>query len=122
MLLLAAMLMSIANVGHAYDVVIDGIYYNLNELNGTASVTNNALKASYAKDCYEGVVRIPSSFEYEDKEYTVTSIGTYAFTKCSLLTTVKIPETVTEIEDYAFYDSDQLCSISQLCKEGETKA
>ena len=38
----------------------------------------------------------------------VTSIGNYAFSRCSGLTSINIPKGVTSIESFAFYDCDDL--------------
>ncbi len=65
-------------------VVIDGIYYNLNTVKGTAEVTFNPSK-------YTGDIVITDKFTYEEIEYSVTSIGYYAFIECSGLTSVTIP-------------------------------
>ena len=79
----------------AYDVKIDGIYYNI-FYNETAEVTSGEEK-------YSGEVIIPSSITVEGKEYPVTSIGYDAFRGCSDLTSVTIPNSVTSIGDYTFY-------------------
>ena len=42
----------------------------------------------------------------------VTEIPSYAFSKCSSLTSVTIPESVTSIGDYAFYNCTGLTSIT----------
>ena len=81
----------------AYDVEIEGIYYNLNSEGKTAKVTKNW------DDNYSGEVIIPSSITVEGQEYTVTSIGAYAFQECSGLTSVTIPNSVTSIGYEAFY-------------------
>ena len=43
---------------------------------------------------------------------SVTSIGDYAFYDCSGLTSVTIPNSVTSIGDYAFYDCSGLTSVT----------
>ena len=80
----------------AYDVKVDGIYYNLISEGKTAEVTMNV------EDKYSGEVVIPSSITVEGKEYTVTSIRNSAFYECSSLTSVTIPNSVTSIGNYAF--------------------
>ena len=90
----------------AYDVKIDGLYYNLNSEGKTAEVTVNW------NDRYSGEVVIPSSITVEGKEYTVKSIGNEAFYKCSGLTSVDIPNSVTSIGDYAFGGYTGLTSIN----------
>ena len=89
----------------AYDVEIDGIYYNLISEGKTAEVT-------YGGEEYSGEVVIPSYITSEGKEYTVTSIGKKAFYGCSDLTSVTIPNSVTSIGVEAFQSCSGLTSIT----------
>ena len=89
----------------AYDVKIDGIYYNLISEGKTAEVTSGEEK-------YSGEVVIPSSITSEGKEYKVITIGAGAFDGCSGLTSVDIPNSVTIIGDNAFADCSGLTSIT----------
>ena len=52
-----------------------------------------------------------TTLEYEE-DNGITSIGSYAFYNCSVLTTVAIPGTVTTVENYAFYNCSALEKIS----------
>ena len=54
-----------------------------------------------------GVYEIPTSVN----GYDVTSIGCYAFTNCTNLTSVSIPDCVTYFDDYAFSGCSGLSSI-----------
>ena len=90
----------------AYDVKIDGIYYNLISKAKTAEVTRNV------EDKYSGDVVIPSSITVEGQEYTVTSIGKSAFWGCSGLTSVNIPNSVTSFGNYAFHNCTGLTSVT----------
>ena len=94
-LLMAAVLFA-CSTAKAYDALIDGIYYNFNE--DKAEVTYES--SSY--NSYTGDIAIPEFVVYNEKTYSVTSIGAYAFSSCSGLTSVTIPNTVTSIEIYAF--------------------
>ena len=83
---------------YAYDCKIDGIYYDLNTADNTASVTTDGYWSGY----YSGTVNIPESIVYNEVIYTVTSIGVYAFNGCGGLTEVTIPNSIVSIGDYAF--------------------
>lgn len=95
-LLTAALVMLLSLNAHAYDVEIDGIYYNLVTKIKQAEVTSGDSK-------YAGEVIIPESIEYDGVTYSVTSIGSSAFYECSDLRSVTIPNSVTTIGESAFY-------------------
>ena len=57
-------------------------------------------------------VSIPTLIQYSGKQYTVTSIGNYAFYKCTSLTSITIPNSVTSIGNRAFLDCSSLTSIT----------
>ena len=54
-------------------------------------------------------LKLPSNPKDGDVEYTLTSIGSYSFSRW--LTSVEIPNSVTSISDYAFYDCYDLGSV-----------
>ncbi len=91
---------------YAYDALIDGIYYYLNNSDYTAEVTSNT------NDKYSGSVSIPKEVSYNGKKYSVTSIGERAFYDCSRLTSVTIPNSVTSIGENAFSGCYGLTSVS----------
>ncbi len=79
-------------------IVVDGIYYILDE-------SNHEAKVSYKNDkynSYSGDVIIPAYFEYENQQYSVTKIGNLAFSHSNKLISVSIPSSVTYIESNAF--------------------
>ena len=57
----------------AYDCKVDGIYYDLNNDDKTASVTYMGLYTSDNKDAYVGNIIIPESITYSGTTYSVTS-------------------------------------------------
>ena len=92
----------------AYDVEVDGLYYNLNETEKTAEVTYKVwMKASYS-----GSIEIPSFIFINEVEYKIASIGDYAFYGCSGLTSITIPNSVTSIGAGAFSECTYLTSIT----------
>ena len=90
------MLMTFALACHAYDVEVDGIYYDLNKDDNTASVTYKYFASQNNSSAYSGDVVIPESITVDNIEFAVTSIGSYAFYYCSSLTSVTIPNSVTK--------------------------
>ena len=89
----------------AYDVEIDGIYYNLNKENRTARVTSGDKK-------YNGDIIIPSNIIHNGDNYNVYYVEKYAFSGCSALTSVGISSSVKSIGNYAFELCGNLKTIS----------
>ena len=92
-------------VASAYDVEVDGIYYNLVPNGNVAEVTKG-------DNQYKGDITIPSSIKVNDTEYSVTSVGNSAFEDCISLTSITIPNSVTSIAGYAFNGCIRLTSIT----------
>ena len=111
-LLFLFLLTSLSTLSRAYDVEIDGIYYNLKEETKTAEVTYGKVNwYMMENNSYSGSVNIPSSITYEGKEYAVTSIGKQAFCYCDNLTSVTIPSSVTSIGNSVFCNCYNLTSV-----------
>ena len=109
---LSGMLMLGILSGNAYDFEKDGIYYNILSEN-EVEVTSDRERAfdPNLPDPYKGVVKIPSNVTYQDKDYSVTSIGKRAFFMCTGVTNIEIPKTVTDIGSSAFMNCEALTSI-----------
>lgn len=107
-IILCAIISMLNLTANAYDCEFNGIYYNLNTSEKTASVTYKDNSYNY----YSGSVSIPESIIYNEDTYSVTSIGGSAFYYSPGLTSVTIPNSVTSIGHYAFYYCTNLTSIT----------
>ena len=56
-------------------------------------------------------INIPNSITHKGQVYAVTTIGDYAFSECSSLTNITIPNSVNSIGDSAFYNCSSLTNI-----------
>ena len=111
-LFLSTLLMALPLLASAYDCLVDGIYYNLIPKGNMAEVTYQKVENGYPYSDYSGSVVIPEKFTYEGVEYSVTTIGRYAFYGCIGLTSMTIGNSVTSIGDYAFYFCSRLTSVT----------
>jgi len=89
---------------YAYDCEVNGILYDLS-LHDATVVRN-------IESPYSGDIVIPESITFDGRNYTVTSIGDYAFYDCSELFSITLPNTVVTIGMYAFGDCYNLKQIS----------
>ena len=114
-LLIITLLLALPILANAYerkyDVQVDGIYYKLNHEENTAEVSPQAYDGGSYQSDYSGSVNIPEKFIYDGVEYFVTSIGQYAFSYCTGLTSVTIPNSVTAIERCTFWNCSGLTSV-----------
>ena len=99
---------------YASNKQVDGIWYDFDISTKTASVTYRGdYRNSYDNE-YTGNVVIPSSVTYNGITYIVTSIDSYAFSSCSSLTSVTIPNSVTSIGYNAFSGCSSLSIENNL--------
>ncbi len=96
----------IAEDGYVY-IFVDGIKYALKDGNATVVGCN-----------YGGDVTISQSVEYKENNYPVTIIGENAFYGRSDLTSVTIPSSVTSIDSYAF---SRCINLKTVTFEGESR-
>ena len=74
--------------------------------------TTHTVELTGYESALAGEVNIPATVTNESTEYSVTSIGSYAFSWCSQLTAVTIPEGVATIGDYAFEYCSSLTEVN----------
>lgn len=102
----------------AYDLEVEGIYYNANIEKMELTITSGDIP-------YSGVISIPESVEYKGRTFSVVEIGRGAFENSSI-ESVKVPGSIKTIEYNAFQGctnlkevklSDGLTSIDDSFRE-----
>lgn len=104
LLFFVAMLLFVSQPFFAGETFIyNGIKYEINGDNTTVSVAQNREIV--------GEIVIPSTVVYNTKNYKVTRFVVGAFMGCTDITSIEVPNSVTEIGDYAFNGCTNLFSI-----------
>jgi hypothetical protein len=111
-LLLAAMLLACAVQSRATDFEYNGLTYTILTDNTCETKQGSYSNRLIAGNSISGNLVIPETVYYNGKAYSVTTIGMYAFSNCSGLTEVSIPNSVTTMGSYAFYGCSGLTSVS----------
>ena len=99
-LLLTLLCLSLS--ARAHDAEVDGIFYNLDADNKTATVTFQGDNYDSYNNEYYGDVVIPKTVTYNGITYSVTSLGEWCFADCSSLTSITIPNSVTSLGEWCF--------------------
>ena len=105
-ILISTILLLSCTMANAYDIEVDGIYYNVNASDFTCEITNNG------ENSYSGDIYIPKTVIYKNKTLNVTSIGHKAFYNCTDLTSISIGSGISQIRESAFYGCNKLTSIT----------
>ena len=105
-----------------YQAVYDGEVFALAELNNRTFYFEGfrynvcgkivCLDGPIEKDQLAGDIQIPDVVSYDGQDYTVTGIMSNAFFECDKLTSIKLPDSITEIGDWAFTRCSQLKDIN----------
>lgn len=91
----------------AEGTLIGELYYNLNTSKKTATVTYQSMEENYPDMT---AVNIPATVTYDGVTYTVTAVGQNAFMDCLNITSVTLPDGITDIARFAF----RMCSFTSL--------
>ena len=98
--------------GYATHTCDCGISYTETIIPTDFTITSsNRAMIGYIGEANENLV-IPAVFENNGVWYRVTAIGDWAFSSCSILTSIVIPDSVTSIGGYAFRNCSSLMSIT----------
>ncbi|MGN1297247.1 MAG: leucine-rich repeat protein [Clostridia bacterium] len=103
-------------IGNGVTYIDNDVFNNCTKLKSiNVSEDNTAYSSSkgilYNKD-QTTIVKVPRTTTSLEIPDTVTSIGDYAFYNCSNLASITIPEGVTTIGNYAFYNCSKLANIT----------
>ena len=109
LLLLVVLVAVITFPVHAYDFIVDGIAYNINEDDTTVSVTLNVNEYNFST--YNGDILIPESVIHNGQTYAVTAIAADTFYACFNLSSVSLPNSLVLIGDNAFSFCSSITSI-----------
>ena len=95
----------------AYDFKYGDLYYEV--LSSSTPYTVQVTYQEWSNNNYSGIttIAIPETVEYNDTTYSVVQIGS-AFSFCSSLSSVTIPNSVTKIGQFAFSGCSSLNSIN----------
>lgn len=112
-ILAIAMMLVVGFPSYAYDFIVNGILYNYIDKDAkTVEVSHGNSPEFGGGPFYGGDVTIPSIVLYDGTTYSVTAIGEDAFSGCTGLTSIAIPNSVVLIGENAFSGCSGLTSIS----------
>lgn len=77
------------------------LYYKFNAAEKTAAVAN-AYYDGNDMNCYSGDIVVPPTVMYQGVEYSVTSVGQFAFNENDEVTSVTLPNTILTLDAYSF--------------------
>ena len=95
----------------AFAVAVLLLFGGVNEVSAdplTYKVSGNTVTVTDCKESASGALVIPATYDGKP----VTSIGSWAFWKCTSLTSVTIPDSVTSIGNFTFHSCSDLTSVT----------
>ena len=116
MMAVAIMLLSLQAMAYDFSYTYQGktLYYDIfaGRTNEVRLTYYNLDGSDTANNHVSGDVVIPSSVEYNGTTYNVTAINELTFLGCGNLTSITIPNSITDIYGSAFYGCSGLTSIN----------
>ncbi len=94
----------------AYDVEVDGMYYDLNGETQTATLTYEQIFSS--TENYSGDIVVPERIVVDGVEYIVTAVANQTFESCDQLTSIVFPSTITTLGTFIFNNCKALTSCT----------
>lgn len=107
--ILLALFSALCSIAQAYDVEVDGIFYNVF---GGRYCYVTSREPNSEVPCYAGDIVVPAEITFRGSTYTVMSVAQDAFALCEKLTSVQFPPTVKGISACAFIGCTGLRSVS----------
>ena len=101
-LLLFALIISFGSI-KAQDFTINGVNYKITATDTAVEITSGS--------CYSGDLVLGDTVENNGITYNITSIGADAFSNCTTITKITVPNLVTVIKSSAFSGCSNLTDV-----------